>query len=93
MIYAVYGGWTLAKYQGDVTRFITAGDRYTQEADTPITVAVSPQLDGYNGQFYFRLALDPLTHKRTAFGITLDLPAYRLHYRCIKISARNLLFG
>lgn len=32
---------------------------------------------GYDGQFYYRLALDPGTRERTDFGITLDMPAYR----------------
>ena len=33
--------------------------------------------DGYDGQFVYRLALDPFTHAVTAHGITLDNPAYR----------------
>jgi hypothetical protein len=33
--------------------------------------------NGYDGQFYYRLALDPLTHQATAFHITLDNPPYR----------------
>jgi hypothetical protein len=93
VIYAVYGGLTLAKYQGDITRFIVAGDRFTQASDTPIDVAVSPQLDGYDGQFYFRLALDPLTHDRTAFGITLDLPPYRQQRIVYPAAAHVLALG
>jgi len=37
---------------------------------------------GYDGQFYFRLALDPFTDKRTAFGVTLDAPIVR-HQRVL----------
>jgi hypothetical protein len=33
--------------------------------------------DGYDGQFYYRLALNPLSHQVTAFHITLDNPPYR----------------
>ena len=33
--------------------------------------------NGYDGQFYYRLALGPLTHQATAFHITLDNPPYR----------------
>ena len=33
--------------------------------------------NGYDGQFYYRLALNPLTHQVTAFHITLDNPPYR----------------
>jgi hypothetical protein len=32
---------------------------------------------GYDGQFVYRLALDPFTRSVTAHGITLDSPAYR----------------
>ena len=32
---------------------------------------------GYDGQFYFRLALDPLTNKWEAFGIRFDAPLLR----------------
>ena len=31
----------------------------------------------YDGQFVYRLALDPFTRRMSDFGITLDLPAYR----------------
>ena len=33
--------------------------------------------DGYDGQFYYRLSLDPFTTRNTDFGVTLDDPAYR----------------
>lgn len=38
---------------------------------------MSTVAQGYDGQYYYRLALDPLTTQATAHGITLDLPAYR----------------
>ena len=33
--------------------------------------------NGYDGQCYYRLALNPLTHQATEFHITLDNPPYR----------------
>ena len=33
--------------------------------------------EGYDGQFVYRLALDPFTRRVTEHGITLDVPAYR----------------
>jgi hypothetical protein len=42
-------------------------------ADLPVHTGTN----GYDGQFYYRLALDPLTHQATAFHITLDDPPYR----------------
>lgn len=44
--------------------------------DTPWREHVHPK-PGYDGQFYFRLALDPFTDKRKAFGINLDAPLMR----------------
>ena len=42
-------------------------------ADLPVHTGTN----GYDGQFYYRLALNPLTHQATAFHITLDNPPYR----------------
>ncbi len=55
--------------------FILAGDRYTN----PQMAGVAPlrSSDGYDGQYYYRLALDPFTTEQTAHGVTLDSPAYR----------------
>lgn len=43
----------------------------------PGTRGVRVFSDGYDGQFVYRLALDPFTRATTAHGITLDNPAYR----------------
>jgi hypothetical protein len=43
----------------------------------PSDLLVHTGSTGYDGQFYYRLALDPLTRHATAFHITLDNPAYR----------------
>ena len=32
---------------------------------------------GYDGQFFYRLALDPSDHSKAAYGVTLDHPKYR----------------
>jgi hypothetical protein len=42
---------------------------------TPPGLVLHPT--GYDGQFVYRLALDPFTRLRTAHGITFDLPSYR----------------
>ncbi|HEY1653081.1 MAG TPA: hypothetical protein VGG09_14450 [Acidimicrobiales bacterium] len=61
---------------GDVTRFIDVGSAFAHPSAVPRGVAIVPG-SGYDGEFYFRLALDPLNLHRTAFGITLDNP-YRV---------------
>jgi hypothetical protein len=56
--------------------FAVAGDVFVH-AGAPRELIVTRGTAGYDGQFYYRLALDPLTRRVTAFGITLDNPAYR----------------
>ncbi|HMK63967.1 MAG TPA: hypothetical protein VK386_10130 [Acidimicrobiales bacterium] len=59
--------------KGDITRFVFAGSEYVNPAAAPRGLHVFPG-SGYDGEFYYRLALDPLDVGRTAFGITLDAP-------------------
>lgn len=56
---------------GSVGAFVVAGSTYARPGALPdgLPVVTGP---GYDGQFYFRQALDPFDVARTAFGITLD---------------------
>src|SRR3984957_8381567 len=56
---------------GDVTRFIDAGRSFVNPARAPGDLQIVPG-SGYDGEFYYRLALDPANLHRTAFGITFD---------------------
>lgn len=47
---------------------------------------------GYDGQFVYRLTLDPFTRAVTAHGITLDLPAYRQQRIATALLAHLLTF-
>ncbi|GEM_PF-2454074 len=49
---------------------------HTESDDAPWRKYAHPK-PGYDGQFYFRLALDPFTDKREDFGINLDAPLLR----------------
>ena len=64
-------GFVLARLQiwakGHISLFIMAGHTYTHDANVPLVPA-----QGYDGQFYYRLALDPFDWAKTAFGITMD---------------------
>jgi len=60
-----------------VAGFTVAGDRFVEPALTPDRLPVTQESGGYDGQFVYRLALEPWTHQRTDYGITLDNPAYR----------------
>src|SRR5215475_7160687 len=60
---------------------VTAGDMFCNPAAVPPDLPLLRN-EGYDGQFYYRLALDPFTSKPTDFGITLDAPLYR-HQRIL----------
>ena len=72
----------LAPARFDPSAFIVAGDRYSDATRVPAGVAVLKDSNGYDGQFYYRLALQPFTSQATEFGITLDNPPYR-HQRLL----------
>ena len=60
-----------------IAGFAVAGDRFVDPALTPDRLPVTAESGGYDGQFVYRLALEPWTGERTEYGITLDNPAYR----------------
>ena len=68
-------GFALARWQiwanGHLSLFIMAGHKYTHRAQLPHGLLLVPSA-GYDGQFYYRLALDPANWHATAFGITMD---------------------
>jgi hypothetical protein len=68
-------GFALARWQiwakGHLSLFIMAGHVYTHRAQLPQGLRLVPSA-GYDGQFYYRLALDPFNWHATAFGITMD---------------------
>lgn len=57
--------------KGDVSRFVMAGRDFVNPATAPAGLHIFPG-SGYDGQFYYRLALDPANLHRTAYGVTLD---------------------
>jgi hypothetical protein len=52
-------------------RFVVAGSSYSEVAKVPKDLPVV-QGSGYDGQFYYRLALDPFDVARSGFGISFD---------------------
>jgi hypothetical protein len=56
---------------GDITAFVRAAAPFSRAGRTPPGLTVFGS-NGYDGQFYYRLALDPADLHRTAFGITAD---------------------
>ncbi len=73
-------GYVLARLEvwakGNLSKFMLLGSGptgFTNVHQLPPGVALGdPGEAGYDGQFYYRLALDPFDWARTAFGITMD---------------------
>jgi hypothetical protein len=76
-------GFALARWQiwaqGTISRFILVGQHFATVSQLPHGIAVTPTY-GYDGQFFYRLALNPLNFDHTAYGITMDQP-----YRYMRI--------
>lgn len=77
----------------DASWFVTAGDKYCDAARVPPGLSVRQNSDGFDGQFYYRLALDPVTARRTDHGITLDVPALRHQRILYPLLAKALSLG
>jgi hypothetical protein len=76
----LYGGFALAHLswlKGDESRFVIAGAGLSDPREVPDGLYVIDGSYGYDGQFFYRLALEPLTDRKTDHGITLDSPSYR----------------
>ncbi len=73
----------LAAHQFDPSHFVMTGLPTCTVHATPGPLTCPTQVNrGYDGQFFYRLALDPFTTKVTDFGITFDRPSYR-HQRIL----------
>ncbi len=73
--------------KGNVASLIILGHSYVNSPLLPIKHLPQIPGAGYDGQFYFRLALDPFDLKRSALGITFDTP-----YRPSRIGYPILVF-
>ncbi len=68
----------LAAHRFDLSTFIVAGDRFVDASHTLSPIDVRAHSAGYDGEFFYRLALDPLSFQPAAYGVTLDKPAFRM---------------
>ncbi len=62
---------------GNLSFFIQSGSRFASLNKTPANLVTIPGA-GYDGQFYYRMALEPWNFARAAFGIRMDNLPYRL---------------
>lgn len=75
--YAIFLIARLSVHQYDFSVFVVAGDVFTNTNIAPSGLEILQNSDGYDGQFYYRMALTPFTEKEIDFGIRLDYPSYR----------------
>jgi hypothetical protein len=77
LFYVTLTAIQLIRSHNDPTTFIHAGTTYVDPARTPAPLHLT-QGPGYDGEFYYRLALRPNLIAVTDNGITLDRPSYRI---------------
>ena len=69
---------------GNIGRFILVGRHFAVVSQLPHGMPVAKTY-GYDGQFFYRLALNPANFRHTAYGITMDRP-----YRYMRIGYPTL---
>ncbi len=67
----------LRKYEWDVSRFVVAGDLFTDRQGAPGCLFVERNSGGYDGQFFYRLSTSPSSTAGSKHGIRFDYPVYR----------------
>lgn len=82
IFYLIFSLILLTRINFDTSYIITIGEKFVDLNKLPNNLIVFANSWGYDGQFYFRLAINPVTNKKTDHGITIDYPAYR-HQRIV----------
>lgn len=62
---------------GDVSLFVIAGGENVDASKVPAGLTVIPNIGGYDGLTFYRLALNPFSGEQKSHGIRLDNPPYR----------------
>ncbi len=83
----------LSRHNFDTAYLVQAGDAFADPQRTPPGLSILPNSPGYDGQFYYRLALAPWSSAITDFGIRLDNPAYRQQRILYPVAAWALSLG
>lgn len=67
LVVARWAGWA----HRNITNFILVGRHFANPAQLPSGIPLQPTY-GYDGQFYYRLGLNPANLAQTAYGIRMD---------------------
>jgi hypothetical protein len=82
----------LAKSHFDSSYFIVAGSAFVDNTKTPTPIIVQPG-QGYDGQFFYRYALNPFDLNKDALGVHIDHPPYRAQRIAYPFFAWLISFG
>ena len=76
-LYGVFAALALRRNELDPSRLVLAGDELTDPASAPSALTVGRHTTGYDGQFYYRMAIAPFSTAARVVGIRFDYPVYR----------------
>jgi len=76
-LYAAFTMLLLGRFHFDPSVLVVAGDEFTNPATAPKNLHVAFHSSGYDGQFYYRLAIAPFSTRESVAGIHFDYPVYR----------------
>lgn len=77
VVYSVFLFLLLTKINFNPGYLISLGEKFITDFSLVPKNVIIWQNYGYDGQFYYRLALNPFTSKQEEFGIKIDVPSYR----------------
>lgn len=77
VLYGTFALLLLRRNGFDASRLVLAGDEFTDPVSAPDSLSVASGVPGYDGQFYYRLAMAPLSTDARVAGIRFDYPVYR----------------
>ncbi len=83
----------LQRHGFDVSALVVAGDQQVTASQLPAPIYVRVNSSGYDGQFYYRLALAPFDVRDPLYGVTMDDPAYRTQRIAYPVLAWAASFG
>jgi len=93
ILYTIFLSLLFVKHDHDFSALVMAGDLFVDANAAPPNLSIITNSAGYDGQFYYRLALTPFTDQQTDWGITIDAPAYRQQRIVYPLLGRLLSLG
>ena len=73
----VLAGFLLWAFASDVSKLVHAAQPHTDARLAPGSLSVGSVSEGYDGQFYYRMAVSPFSTAREVGGVRFDLGSHR----------------